>query len=175
MWTQLDSPLGPIKVVAYRDAVTSVEFVELLPRKDASKHSSTAVALARSAGRPVGERSDSDPLLAEAARQLAAYFSRDLKEFDLPLRPDGTPFQLRVWEQLRQIPYGETTSYGELAHRLGMNAGASRAVGMANGRNPIGIVIPCHRVVGSKGLLTGYAGGVERKQALLDLEQDALF
>ena len=175
MWTQLDSPLGPIKIVACRDAVTSVEFVELLPRLDASKHSSTAVAAARSAGRPVGERSDTDPLLAEAARQLAAYFRRDLKEFDLPLRPDGTPFQLRVWEQLRQIPYGETTSYGELAHRLGMNAGASRAVGMANGRNPIGIVIPCHRVVGSKGLLTGYAGGVERKQALLDLEQDALF
>jgi methylated-DNA-[protein]-cysteine S-methyltransferase len=175
MWTQLDSPLGPIKVVAYRDAITSVEFVELLPRKDESKHSSTAVAAARSAGRPVGERNDTDPLLAEAARQLAAYFRRDLKEFDLPLRPDGTPFQLRVWEQLRQIPYGETTSYGEIAHRLDMHAGASRAVGMANGRNPIGIVIPCHRVVGSKGLLTGYAGGVERKQALLDLEQDALF
>jgi methylated-DNA-[protein]-cysteine S-methyltransferase len=175
MWTQLDSPLGPIKVVAYRDAITSVEFVELLPRKDESKHSSTAVAAARSAGRPVGERADADPLLAEAARQLAAYFRRDLKEFDLPLRPDGTPFQLRVWEQLRQIPYGETTSYGEIAHRLDMHAGASRAVGMANGRNPIGIVIPCHRVVGSKGLLTGYAGGVERKQALLDLEQDALF
>ena len=175
MWTQLDSPLGPIKVVAHRDAITSVEFAELLPRKDASKHSSTAVAAARSAGRPVGERADADPLLAEAARQLRAYFDRDLKEFDLPLRPDGTPFQLRVWEQLQLIGYGETASYGDIAARLGMNAGASRAVGMANGRNPIGIVIPCHRVIGSKGLLTGYAGGVERKQALLDLEQDALF
>ena len=175
MWTQLDSPLGPIKVVAYRDAVTSVEFVDLLPRKDASAHSSTVVTAARSAGRPVGERTDTDPLLAEAARQLRAYFARDLKEFDLPLRPEGTPFQQRVWEQLRLIGYGETASYGEIAARLGMNAGASRAVGMANGRNPIGIVIPCHRVVGSTGLLTGYAGGVERKQALLDLEQDALF
>jgi methylated-DNA-[protein]-cysteine S-methyltransferase len=118
---------------------------------------------------------DDDPLLAEAARQLTAYFARDLKEFELPLRPDGTPFQLRVWEQLRAIPYGETTSYGEIARRLDMNPGASRAVGAANGRNPIGIVIPCHRVVGAGGLLSGYAGGVERKQALLDLEQDALF
>lgn len=177
MWTQLDSPLGPIKVVSHRDAVTAVEFVDILPRIGAepSRHSSTAVAAARSAGRPVGQRDDRDPLLAEAARQLRAYFDRDLKEFDLPLRPDGTRFQQRVWEQLQLIGYGETASYGELAARLGMNAGASRAVGMANGRNPIAIVIPCHRVVGAKGLLTGYAGGVERKQALLDLEQDALF
>ena len=91
------------------------------------------------------------------------------------MRPDGTPFQLRVWQQLQRIGYGETASYGEIAARLDMNPGASRAVGMANGRTPIGIVIPCHRVIGSKGLLTGYAGGVERKQALLDLEQDALF
>ena len=175
MWTHLDSPLGPIKIVAHREAVTSVEFVELLPPKGASPHSSAAVAAARSAGRPVGERSDTDPLLADAARQLRTYFDRDLKEFDLPLRPDGTPFQQRVWEQLQRIGYGETASYGEIAARLGMSAAASRAVGMATGRNPIAIVIPCHRVVGSTGLLTGYAGGVERKQALLDLEQDALF
>jgi methylated-DNA-[protein]-cysteine S-methyltransferase len=133
------------------------------------------VAAERATGRPVGDRADEDPLLAEAARQLAGYFAREVKDFDLPLRPDGTPFQVRVWEQLQQVPYGETTSYGEIARRLGMNAGASRAVGAANGRNPIAIVIPCHRVVGGSGLLTGYAGGVERKQALLDLEQHALF
>jgi methylated-DNA-[protein]-cysteine S-methyltransferase len=177
MWTQLDSPLGPIKVVAHRDAVTAVEFVDLLPRAGAavSPRSSTAVAVTRSAGRPVGDRVDDAPLLAEAVRQLRAYFDRDLKEFDLPLRPEGTAFQQRVWEQLRKVPYGETTSYGEIARRLGMNARASRAVGTANGRNPIAIVVPCHRVVGSTGLLSGYAGGVERKQALLDLEQDALF
>jgi methylated-DNA-[protein]-cysteine S-methyltransferase len=175
MWTQIDSPLGPVRIVAHREAVTAVEFVGPVAEPSASPRSSTAFAAARSAGRPVGDRDDDDPLLAEAARQLTAYFARDLKEFDLPLRPDGTPFQLRVWEQLRQIPYGETTSYGEIAHRLGMNPGASRAVGAANGRNPIGIVIPCHRVVGAGGLLSGYAGGVERKQALLDLEQDALF
>ncbi len=175
MWTQIDSPLGPVRIVAHREALTAVEFVGPVAEAAASPRSSAALAAARSAGRPVGDRTDDDPLLVEAARQLTAYFARDLKEFDLPLRPDGTPFQLRVWEQLSTIPYGETTSYGEIAHRLGMNPGASRAVGAANGRNPIGIVIPCHRVVGAGGLLSGYAGGVERKQALLDLEQDALF
>ena len=174
MWTVVDSPLGPLTVVAHRGAVTAVEF-ELTLDPAASPFSSASVAAMRTTGRPVGERADDDPLLREAARQLRAYFDRELKEFDLPLRPEGTPFQLRVWEQLQRIGYGETTSYGEIARRLGMNNGASRAVGMANGRNPIAIVIPCHRVVGSKGLLSGYAGGVERKQALLDLEQDALF
>jgi methylated-DNA-[protein]-cysteine S-methyltransferase len=175
MWTQIDSPLGPVRIVAHREAITAVEFVGPLAQPATSPRTSTAVAAARSAGRPVGDRMDDDPLLAEAARQLTAYFARDLKEFELPLRPDGTPFQLRVWEQLRAIPYGETTSYGAIARRLDMNPGASRAVGAANGRNPIGIVIPCHRVVGAGGLLSGYAGGVERKQALLDLERDAMF
>ncbi len=174
MWTVMDSPLGPIKIVAHRGAITAVEFTGAVADPGGPR-SSVAVAAVRSAGRPVGERVDDDPLLVEAVRQLNAYFARDLKEFDLPLRPEGSAFQQRVWEQLRRIGYGETASYGEIAKRLGMNAGASRAVGLANGRNPIGIVIPCHRVVGAKGLLSGYAGGVERKQALLDLEQDALF
>jgi len=133
------------------------------------------VAADRSAGRPVGERRDDDPLLTEAVRQLTAYFAHELKEFDLPLRPGGTAFQERVWEELRRIGYGETASYGQIAERLGMAPGASRAVGAANGRNPIGIVIPCHRVVGAKGSLSGYAGGVERKHLLLELEQTALF
>jgi methylated-DNA-[protein]-cysteine S-methyltransferase len=108
-------------------------------------------------------------------RQLRAYFDRDLKEFDLPLALVGTDFQRRVWEQLTRIGYGETVSYGDIAARLGMNAGASRAVGLANGRNPVAIVVPCHRVIGAKGTLVGYAGGLERKQMLLSLEQDALF
>ena len=176
MWTALSSPLGPVKVVAHRDAVTAVEFTgPVAGAATAGPRSSMRVAAERATGRPVGDRVDSDPLLQEAVAQLAAYFARELKEFDLPLRPDGTPFQQRVWEQLRLVPYGETTSYGEIARRLGMNPGASRAVGAANGRNPIAIVIPCHRVVGTNGLLSGYAGGVERKQALLDLEQHALF
>lgn len=109
-------------------------------------------------------------VLSEAATQLSAYFTGGLTEFDLPLAPLGTDFQRRVWGQLLQIPYGETTSYGEIAERL-ESPGASRAVGLANGRNPISIVVPCHRVVGSTGQLTGYGGGIERKRALLALEE----
>ncbi|MEV6331944.1 methylated-DNA--[protein]-cysteine S-methyltransferase [Streptomyces sp. NPDC051909] len=115
----------------------------------------------------------------EAVRQLDAYFAGELTEFDLPLHLVGTPFQLRVWEQLRLIPYGETRTYGELAEALG-SPGASRAVGLANGKNPVTIIVPCHRVIGSGGSLTGYGGGLDRKQRLLAFESgagepDALF
>ena len=174
MWTMVDSPAGPIRVIAHRDHVTAIEFTGAVPA-DATPRSSMRVAAERAAGRPVGDRNDDDPLLTEASRQLTAYFDRRLREFDLPLEPGGTAFQERVWEQLQKIAYGETATYGEIAGRLGMSPGASRAVGAANGRNPIGIVIPCHRVVGSAGSLSGYAGGVERKQLLLRLEQEALF
>jgi methylated-DNA-[protein]-cysteine S-methyltransferase len=174
MWTTFESPAGPIRVVAQDGALTAVEFLSE-PPADASPRSSMAVAAETSAGREIGERADDDPLLLEAVRQLRGYFDRTLKEFDLPLRPVGTPFQQRVWEQLQKVGYGETVSYGQIAARLGMNPGASRAVGAANGRNPIGIVIPCHRVVGSKGSLSGYAGGIERKHLLLDLERGGLF
>jgi methylated-DNA-[protein]-cysteine S-methyltransferase len=174
MWTMTDSPVGPVRIISDGSAVTAIEFLGPRP-VSASKHSSVNRAAELSADRRVGERADDDPLLAEAVRQLTAYFARELKEFDLPLAPYGTAFQQRVWEQLRQIGYGETVSYGELARRLGMTAAASRAVGAANGRNPIAIVIPCHRVVGAKGSLSGYAGGVERKMRLLDLEQQSLF
>lgn len=173
-WTTIDSPAGPVRIIAEEGAITAVEFTEA-SSVGASPRSSRAHAVARAAGRSVGDRDDIDPVLTEAARQLRAYFARELKEFDLPLRPGGTPFQERVWAQLRLIGYGETASYGEIAARLGLNRGASRAVGAANGRNPIGIVIPCHRVVGAAGSLSGYAGGVERKQLLLRLEQDGLF
>ena len=144
-------PPDPIRVIAHHGAVTAIEFTGA-PPEDATPRSSMRVAAERAAGRPVGDRVDDDPLLMEAARQLTAYFDRDLKEFDLPLRPEGTPFQQRVWEELQRIGYGQTATYGELAERLGMTRGASRAVGAANGRNPIGIVIPCHRVVGAEGL-----------------------
>ena len=115
----------------------------------------------------------------EAIRQLDAYFAGELTEFDLPLRLDGTEFQRRVWEQLRRIPYGETRTYGELAEALG-SPGASRAVGLANGKNPVTIIVPCHRVIGAGGSLTGYGGGLSRKQRLLAFESgaaepDALF
>jgi methylated-DNA-[protein]-cysteine S-methyltransferase len=110
-----------------------------------------------------------DELLAEARRQFTEYFAGERTTFDLPLRPHGAPFQLRVWDALLRIPYGETASYGELARELG-HPTAARAVGAANGRNPLAIVVPCHRVIGSNGTLTGYAGGLECKRALLDLE-----
>lgn len=108
-------------------------------------------------------------LLSEAARQLEEYFAGARREFDLPLAPKGTPFQQSVWALLRQIPYGETRSYGQLAAALG-NPKASRAVGGANHNNPIAIVVPCHRVIGADGSLTGYAGGLDIKAYLLRLE-----
>jgi len=173
MWTTMDSPVGELRIVANDHAITAIEFDG--PADGAAPRSSAAHAAVVSAGRPRGERDGTHPLLVEAVRQLRAYFARELKEFDLPLEPDGTPFQRRVWDQLVKVGYGETASYGQIARALGMTAAASRAVGLANGRNPIPIVVPCHRVVGSDGKLTGYAGGLERKQVLLDLEQDALF
>lgn len=110
----------------------------------------------------------------EVIQQLKAYFKGRQKQFDLDIDPKGTDFQKRVWEQLLKIPYGQTISYGELAKRVG-NPNASRAVGLANGKNPISIIIPCHRVVGKNGSLTGFGGGIDVKRFLLDLEQDSLF
>ncbi|ABL82802.1 MULTISPECIES: methylated-DNA--[protein]-cysteine S-methyltransferase [unclassified Nocardioides] len=159
MWTVMDSPVGELRLVEHNGAITAIEFS---PFRDND-------------GRPRGDRGDDHPLLVEAARQLRAYFDRDLKEFDLPLAPAGSAFQQRVWHELLGVGWGETASYGEIAHRLGMTNAASRAVGLANGRNPIPIVIPCHRIIGANGTLTGYAGGLPRKQLLLELEQDALF
>lgn len=110
-----------------------------------------------------------DAISGEAAAQLAAYFAGQLRVFVLKLAPKGTPFQQDVWRALQAVPYGTTTTYAEIAERVGRPS-AVRAVGAANGANPIGIVIPCHRVIGRDGTLTGYAGGLERKRALLDLE-----
>ncbi|HEY1239287.1 MAG TPA: methylated-DNA--[protein]-cysteine S-methyltransferase [Bryobacteraceae bacterium] len=112
-------------------------------------------------------------LVQEPMRQLRAFFAGELHRFDLPLAPQGTEFQRRVWDALLEIPFGETTSYGELARRLG-NPTASRAVGLANGSNPIAIIIPCHRVIGSNGKLTGYGGGLPNKRWLLDFERNQL-
>ena len=160
MWTVTPSPIGDLRIVARDGAITAIEFSPFR----------TPVS-----GQPLGTREDDDPLLRRAVDQLASYFAGDLTEFDLPLAPRGSTFQHAVWEQLVKIGYGETASYGEIAHRLGKTNAASRAVGLANGRNPIPIVIPCHRVIGANGTLTGYAGGLDRKQQLLELEQDALF
>jgi methylated-DNA-[protein]-cysteine S-methyltransferase len=110
-----------------------------------------------------------DARFADVARQLEEYFAGERTTFDVRLRMQGGPFEREVWEELLRIPYGETTSYGDIAQRVG-KPHASRAVGAANGRNPIAIIVPCHRVIGSDGSLTGYGGGLERKRALLDLE-----
>jgi methylated-DNA-[protein]-cysteine S-methyltransferase len=155
MWTEMESPVGVLRLVSDGQALTSLLFD---PPDE-----------------PVGERDDANPVLAEARAQLEAYFAGDRKDFDLPLAATGTPFQQRVWAALREIGYGETATYGEIARRLGLPPGASRAVGTANGRNPIAIVVPCHRVIGSNGKLVGYAGGLERKERLLSLEQSVLF
>jgi len=156
MWTLIDSPVGPLRLVTDGEAVTAIEFspfAEVEP----------------------GERADDHPLLTACATQLGEYFAGERTDFDLPLAPRGTDFQVRVWEQLRRIGFGETATYGALAARLGLTGHGARAVGLANGRNPIPIVIPCHRVVGADGTLTGYAGGLDRKQTLLTLEGASLF
>lgn len=162
MWTVIPSPIGELRIVTTRDAA-AIRAIEFSPFQGSPT------------GEPIGERGDEHPVLVAAAQQLGEYFDRRRRDFDLPVRPQGTDFQLRVWDQLQLIGFGETASYGQVAQRLGMTQAASRAVGLANGRNPIPIVIPCHRVIGADGSLTGYAGGVERKQSLLTLEEDALF
>lgn len=116
------------------------------------------------------DSTDVSPLLLRARTEIEEYFAGRRREFDLPLAPHGTPFQQRVWQALRAIPYGSTCTYGELAAAVG-NPRASRAVGMANHRNPLPILIPCHRVIGASGALTGYAGGLEWKRRLLAIEE----
>ena len=149
--TTVDSPVGPLTLVADDGALAGIYMVE-------QRH------------RPQLDLQRDDAILPAVREQLEAYFRRERKEFDVPLALTGTPFQRAVWAGLQQIPYGETWSYGRLAAHLG-KPGAGRAVGLANGKNPCGIVVPCHRVVGSTGSLTGYGGGLERKQWLLDLER----
>ena len=156
--TVIDSPYGPLTLVATDGALSGLYMTD-------QRHRPPEETFGAPDDTPFGETID----------QLKAYFAGELKEFDLPLRLDGTPFQRTVWEQLRRIPYGETRSYGELADAIG-NPKASRAVGLANGRNPLGIIVPCHRVVGANGSLTGYGGGLDRKKRLLDFERGtALF
>ena len=151
-FTWMDSALGKLLVVADEQGLRAITF-----------------ATGRSAPVVGDAWSEGGACLREPVRQLDAYFARELRDFDLPLLPEGTPFQQRVWQALCGIRFGETTSYGELARRIG-NPAASRAVGLANGSNPIPIVIPCHRVIGSSGKLTGYGGGLDKKRWLLDFE-----
>ena len=146
----LDSPIGPLTLVADGRALAGLYMAE-------HRH------------RPPIDGARDDTVLPDVQEQLTAYFARDLKEFDITVSVAGSPFQQEVWAALRTIPYGESWSYGQLAAAIGRPK-ASRAVGLANGRNPVSIVVPCHRVVGSTGGLTGYGGGLERKRWLLDHE-----
>ena len=143
----IDSPIGPLTLAV-----------------DADCGALTAIRFGDEGGR------DDSPALVLAQRQLEEYFRGERTRFDLPLQPKGTPFQLAVWRALTEIPYGTTASYGDIARAIGRPK-AFRAVGMANHCNPIPIIVPCHRVIGSDGGLTGYAGGLEIKRALLELEQ----
>lgn len=155
-YTHLATPLGPLLVAADESGLRQILFAK-------GKEPAT----------PDLTWSKDERLLREPIRQLRAYFAGDLETFDLPLSPQGTPFQQRVWKELCKIPYSETISYGQLASRIG-NPKASRAVGLANGSNPIPIIIPCHRVIGSNGKLTGYGGGLPIKEKLLALERRQL-
>ena len=163
-WTLVASPVDALLLTASPDAVTGVYFE---PHKGVGHRH-------RTAGHG-WQRRDDDPLLAEAARQLTEYFAGGRRAFDLPLAAVGTPFQRNVWRALTDIAYGTTRSYGDVAAALGLSRAASRAVGLANGANPLSVVVPCHRVVGADGSLTGFGGGIERKRFLLDLEADRLF
>nr|WSW42813.1 methylated-DNA--[protein]-cysteine S-methyltransferase [Streptomyces sp. NBC_01001] len=153
--TVVESPYGRLTLVA-TDGVLSGLYMT------GQRH--------RPAEESFGERvAATEEPFPEVVRQLAAYFAGELTEFDVPVRLEGTAFQRSVWDQLARIPYGETWSYGELAAKLG-KPNASRAVGLANGKNPVSIIVPCHRVIGASGSMTGYGGGVERKVRLLAFE-----
>ena len=158
----LDSPVGELRLCATDTQLTRIDFV----------HGRKITALPPEA-QPVEAAADHSVLSAVAA-QLAEYFAGRRQAFALPLAPQGTAFHLRGWEQLRLIPYGTTISYGLLADRLGQPT-ASRAVGLANGNNPLSIVVPCLRVIGANGSLTGFGGGIDTKRQLLELESPSLF
>ena len=153
----VNSPVGPLTLVAAGGALAGLYL-------DEQRHRPAPERFGEPDAGPDGE------LFAEASSQLEQYFDGERTEFDLPLALDGTAFQRRVWAALLGIPYGQTVSYGQLADRIGRPS-APRAVGLANGKNPVGIIVPCHRVVGADGSLTGYGGGIERKRYLLAHEQ----
>ena len=152
-FTRFPSPLGELVLTASETALTGIYFPtsrQVPPLHDV-------------------ERGSGGEVLARTRDQLSEYFARTRTTFDLPLQPSGTPFELRVWEELRAIPFGATLSYSEIARRLG-DVRSTRAVGAANGKNPIPIIVPCHRVVGANGELTGFGGGLDRKRWLLEHE-----
>ena len=153
LYSTVDSPVGELLLSGDGEALSGLWF----------KHDTRPWRIGRSWQRD-------DAAFAEVARQLEQFWARERTTFDLPLKTEGTPFEQSVWQKLREIPYGETRSYGELALSLGLTGHGARAVGRANGRNPIAVIVPCHRVIGADGSLTGFGGGIERKRTLLELE-----
>lgn len=161
--SMMESPCGPLLLVVNETgAVVRIEFSKGGSRRIVQRMKAAGIGVAEDAGHTAGLR-----------RQLEEYFAGERQEFDLELAPEGTPFERSVWEELKKIPFGETRSYGEIARAIG-HPGAARAVGRANGANPIPIVVPCHRVIGANGSLTGFGGGLEAKERLLELEGRAL-
>lgn len=156
-YAEFDTPLGPVFATAEDDVLTGIYF-------HGGRH---APAIA-----PTWRKDPEHPALRACALQLADYFEGRRREFDIAALANGTTFQQRVWQEIARIPYGQTITYAELARRAGA-PGSARAAGAATGRNPLSIVVPCHRVVGSHGSLTGYAGGLDRKAKLLALERSA--
>ena len=150
---QLETPIGPLTITATKKAVTAIRFGTQVPE-----------------GSTPCTGAEATPLLRKAAEEIGDYFAGSRRKFTLPLAPEGMPFQQKVWEALRTIPYGETRTYKQIAIQIGHNQ-SFRAVGMASNRNPIAIVVPCHRVIGYDGKLTGYAGGLDIKEQLLELEK----
>lgn len=149
----VDSPIGPLTLAGEGRVLTNLAMAEQTHEPE----------------RAEWIRDDTE--FGDVAEQLKAYFAGQLQQFDVHLELSGTPFQRAVWDALRRIPYGQTQSYGEIARAIG-SPNASRAVGLANGRNPIAIIVPCHRVIGANGSLTGFGGGLDRKSALLELERN---
>jgi methylated-DNA-[protein]-cysteine S-methyltransferase len=156
-YKKINSPVGKLKLVASEEGLAAILWQNDRPERV-----------------PLGEMVEEPEhkVFVKTEKQLTEYFAGERREFDLPLDMRGTPFQKEVWDALLGIPFGETKSYGDLAKQLG-NPGAGRAVGAANGRNPISIVVPCHRVIGSSGKLTGFAGGLDVKARLLEMEREA--
>ena len=153
VYTIIDTPLGKMTIQANQEGLLGAWFETQTTQPE-----------------DLGTFDEHSPILLTAATQLSEYFCGNRNDFSLPLAAKGTPFQMQVWQALTTIPYGKTWSYQELANAVG-NPKAVRAVGLANGKNPISVIVPCHRVIGKNGKLTGYAGGVERKKKLLSLEQ----
>jgi methylated-DNA-[protein]-cysteine S-methyltransferase len=155
---KLKTPVGKLTLVASEKALVAILWENEKPKRVKVE---------------IGPEKHNHPILLETKAQLEAYFSAERTDFELPLAPQGSPFQVQVWHALATIPYGQTLSYGELAQQVG-SPHAARAVGAANSKNPLSIVLPCHRVIGANGKLTGFAGGLEVKAQLLTFERDAL-